>query len=66
MSRPVKDLDDIRHVMAALKELRENFIKIDMSIGPVEESYATLTKHELPVQREEAERCAYTSVRLIN
>ena len=38
LNRPIKDLDDIRLAMAALKEIRENEIKIDMSITPVEVS----------------------------
>ncbi|KAK7114139.1 dynein axonemal heavy chain 5-like isoform X2 [Littorina saxatilis] len=57
LGRPIKDLDDIRHAMASLKDIRENEIRIDMSIGPIEESYAMLNKHELPMVREEAERC---------
>lgn len=57
LSRPIKDLDDIRFAMAALKEIRENEIRIDMDIGPIEESYAMLNKHELPVVKEEAEKC---------
>ncbi len=36
LSRPIKDLDDIRYAMAALKEIRENEIRIDMQIGPIE------------------------------
>ena len=36
LSRPIKDLDDIRFAMAALKEIRENEIKIDMNISPIE------------------------------
>jgi len=36
LGRPVKDLDDIRFAMAGLKEIRENEIKIDMSITPIE------------------------------
>ncbi|CAH1780133.1 unnamed protein product, partial [Owenia fusiformis] len=56
LTRPVKDLDDIRLVMASLKDLRDNFIKYDMNIGPIEESYALLTKHEIPVSKEEVER----------
>ena len=36
LSRPLKDLDDIRSVMATLKEIRENEIRIDMSLGPIE------------------------------
>ena len=36
LGRQVKDLDDIRHAMKALKEIRENEIRIDMAIGPIE------------------------------
>ena len=36
LSRPIKDLDDIRHAMASLKEIRDREIMIDMSIGPIE------------------------------
>ena len=36
LSRPIKDLDDIRLAMNALKEIRENEIKIDMNISPIE------------------------------
>ena len=36
LNRPIKDLDDIRTAMAALKEIRENEIKIDMSLTPIE------------------------------
>ena len=36
LHRPVKDLDDIRYAIAALKELRAEEIRIDMSIDPIE------------------------------
>ena len=36
LSRPIKDLDDVRQAMAALKEIRESEIFIDHSLGPVE------------------------------
>ena len=36
LNRPIKDLDDIRLTMTALNELRENEIRIDMTIGPIE------------------------------
>lgn len=39
LSRPIKDLDDIRFAMAALKDIRENEIRVDMSIGPIEVIY---------------------------
>lgn len=38
LSRPVKDLDDVRTAMAALKEIREEEIRIDMALGPIEVS----------------------------
>lgn len=41
LSRPIKDLDDIRVTMAAQKELREDEITIDLSLGPIEVSTAT-------------------------
>ncbi|XP_059149715.1 dynein axonemal heavy chain 5-like isoform X1 [Physella acuta] len=55
--RPIKDLDDIRFAMASLKEIRENEIRIDMCIAPIEESYAMLNRHELKPEKEEAEKC---------
>ncbi len=36
LSRPVKDLDDVRQAMASLKEVRENEIFIDYSLDPIE------------------------------
>ncbi|XP_053402509.1 dynein axonemal heavy chain 5-like isoform X4 [Mercenaria mercenaria] len=57
LARPIKDLDDIRFAMAGLKEIRENEIRIDMSITPIEESYSMLIKHDLPCAKEETERC---------
>lgn len=43
LSRPIKDLDDVRQAMAALKETRENEIFIDQSLSPVEVSGRSLT-----------------------
>lgn len=36
LSRPIKDLDDVRQAMATLKEVRENEIFIDSSLDPIE------------------------------
>lgn len=38
LTRPLKDLDDIRFVMGTLREIRENEIKVEMSIDPIEVS----------------------------
>uniref|UniRef100_A0A3Q3BB94 Dynein, axonemal, heavy chain 5 n=1 Tax=Kryptolebias marmoratus TaxID=37003 RepID=A0A3Q3BB94_KRYMA len=56
LNRQIKDLDDIRIAMAALKEIREQQIHIDFLVGPVEESYAMLHKHELSVAKEEVDK----------
>lgn len=46
-SRPINDLDDVRTAMSSLKDIREAQIRIDMTIGPIEESYALLNRFEL-------------------
>ena len=47
LSRPVKDLDDVRAHMGALQEIREGEIKTDMTITPIEEAYTMLNKYNL-------------------
>ncbi|XP_073486924.1 dynein axonemal heavy chain 5-like [Aquarana catesbeiana] len=56
LNRPINDLDDVRGAMDALKEIRESEIKIDMMIGPIEESHSLLVKYELLFQDGNAER----------
>ena len=56
LSRGIKDLEDIRLVMLAIKDLRDNEIRIDMGIGPIEESYTMLQVHGITIPREEVER----------
>jgi dynein heavy chain len=56
LSREIKDLEDIRLIMIAVKDLRENEIRIDMNITPIEESYAMLQTHGLNISREEIEQ----------
>uniref|UniRef100_A0A3B4C567 AAA+ ATPase domain-containing protein n=1 Tax=Pygocentrus nattereri TaxID=42514 RepID=A0A3B4C567_PYGNA len=56
LQRPISDLDDVRVAMAALKELREAEIRIDATVGPVEESFALLNRHELQFSDGNAER----------
>ena len=43
LSRPIKDLDDVRQAMATLKEIREHEIAIDSALGPTEVSLILLT-----------------------
>uniref|UniRef100_A0A8C4MPB6 Dynein axonemal heavy chain 5 n=1 Tax=Equus asinus asinus TaxID=83772 RepID=A0A8C4MPB6_EQUAS len=56
LNRQIKDLDDIRIAMAALKEIREQQIPIDFQVGPIEESYALLNKYGLLIAREEMDK----------
>ena len=56
LNRPVKDLDDVRSHMAALMEIRESEVKIDMMITPIEESYMMLNKYNLFFNDGNAER----------
>uniref|UniRef100_A0A8C4TXL7 Dynein axonemal heavy chain 5 n=1 Tax=Falco tinnunculus TaxID=100819 RepID=A0A8C4TXL7_FALTI len=56
LNRHIKDLDDIRIAMSALKEIRELQISIDSQVGPIEESYAMLNKYDLLVAKEETEK----------
>ncbi|XP_014864164.1 PREDICTED: dynein heavy chain 5, axonemal [Poecilia mexicana] len=56
LNRQIKDLDDIRIAMAALKEIREHQINIDFEVGPIEESYAMLHKYGLSVAKEEVDK----------
>jgi len=56
LSRPVKDLDDIRAHMAALIEIRASEVHIDLTISPIEDAYATLGRYELAFNDGNAER----------
>uniref|UniRef100_G3T979 Dynein axonemal heavy chain 5 n=1 Tax=Loxodonta africana TaxID=9785 RepID=G3T979_LOXAF len=56
LNRQIKDLDDIRIAMAALKEIREQQIAIDFQVGPIEESYALLNKYGLLIAKEEMDK----------
>ncbi|XP_076801600.1 dynein axonemal heavy chain 8-like [Clavelina lepadiformis] len=56
LTRPLEDLDNVRTSMNALEELRENEIKLEGNIGPLEETYALLNKMELTFDDGNAER----------
>ena len=56
LSRPVKDLDDIRAHMAALSEIRDAEVRIDLAIAPIEDAYAMLGRYGLTFNDGNAER----------
>lgn len=55
LAREIKDLEDIRLVMMAIKDLRENEIQYETKITPIEESYNLLQKYEIQISREESD-----------
>ncbi|XP_010219892.1 PREDICTED: dynein heavy chain 8, axonemal [Tinamus guttatus] len=55
LSRPLRDLDDVRFAMEALSDIRDNKIQMDMTLGPIEEAYAILNRFEIEVTKEESE-----------
>ncbi|XP_074653701.1 dynein axonemal heavy chain 8-like [Tubulanus polymorphus] len=56
LAHPIKDLEDVRLAMAALEDIRQNQIRIDMNLGPIEETYAMLQKFQVNVSKEETDR----------
>jgi len=56
LSRPVKDLDDIRAHMAALSEIRAIEVRVDLTIAPIEDAYAMLGRYGLVFNDGNAER----------
>lgn len=56
LSRPVKDLDDIRALMSAMTEIREAEIRTDLTIIPIEEAYGLLARHGIIFDDGNAER----------
>ncbi|XP_073237477.1 dynein axonemal heavy chain 5-like [Porites lutea] len=56
LARGIKDLDDVRSSMAALSEIRESEIRIDMTIGPIEESFAMMNRYGLVYSSSDSER----------
>ena len=44
LGRDIKDLDDVRHAMAALEAIRKKQIEIDMSLGPIEVNFPNVVR----------------------
>eukprot|EP01028_Stygiella_incarcerata_P006636 TRINITY_DN270_c0_g1_i1.p1 TRINITY_DN270_c0_g1~~TRINITY_DN270_c0_g1_i1.p1 ORF type:complete len:4523 (-),score=1222.92 TRINITY_DN270_c0_g1_i1:192-13760(-) len=47
LQRDINDLEDLRFVMATLREIREKESEIDIEIGPVDEMYHILDRYEV-------------------
>eukprot|EP00884_Botryococcus_braunii_P007425 jgi/Botrbrau1/16684/Bobra.0317s0002.1 len=55
LNRKIEDLEDVRFVMAVLKEVREKEASLDSLINPIEDMYALLVKYEVRVPKEETD-----------
>ncbi|GAB6028044.1 Dynein heavy chain 5, axonemal [Chamberlinius hualienensis] len=56
MSRPIRDLDDIRYVMKALEEVQQTEIDLEIRLEQVEGCYSMVGQFGLGVLKEESER----------
>lgn len=56
LQRPISDLEDVREAMTALRKVCEAEMWIEATIGPVEETFALLNRHELQFSDGNAER----------
>eukprot|EP00961_Rhodomonas_salina_P293995 3934180-Rhodomonas_salina.1 len=55
LERKVNDLDDVRDVMAVLKQIRDRESQIEYQIVPIEEKYHLLAKNGVHVDKEETD-----------
>ncbi|XP_019488822.1 PREDICTED: dynein heavy chain 8, axonemal, partial [Hipposideros armiger] len=66
LSRPIRDLDDVRFAMEALSCIRDNEIQMDMTLGPIEEAYAILNRFKVEVTKEseavDTLRCSFNKL----
>lgn len=44
MNRKVEDLDDVRHMMGILREVRETEANLDRMLTPIEDMYSLLLR----------------------
>ena len=56
LSRDVTDLEDVRLAMNALKDIRENEIRLDTMMAPIEAGYAMLAKNNVKISSTEQEQ----------
>ncbi|CRK87169.1 CLUMA_CG000977, isoform A [Clunio marinus] len=56
LARPLADLDDCQIAMNCLKEIRENFFRIDDSLALMEDTYAMFAAFHINISPEDTER----------
>ncbi|GFR77163.1 dynein heavy chain 8, axonemal, partial [Elysia marginata] len=56
LNKPIKDLDDVRLAMEGLTSVKENYIRMDEEMIPIEEAYLLMANFELHVPKEETDK----------
>ncbi|BFZ18283.1 hypothetical protein BsWGS_21321 [Bradybaena similaris] len=56
LSKPIKDLDDVRTAMAALASVKDNYIRLDEEMTPIEEAYALIANLQVTAPKEETDK----------
>ena len=56
LSRPVKDLDDVRTAMDALADVRDGEVRVEFVLRPIEEAYMMLNKLDITFTDGNAEK----------
>ncbi|KAI3432720.1 hypothetical protein D9Q98_004263 [Chlorella vulgaris] len=55
LNRQVEDLEDVRAMMAVLREVSEYEAGLEAVVGPIDDVYALLMRHEVRVPKDEAD-----------
>jgi len=53
LSRPIKDLEDVRIAMKCLGEIRHDFIPLDMELILIDETYTLMAKFNVDILKED-------------
>lgn len=53
LARRIKDLEDVRVAMKCLREIRDDFILLDMELILIEEAYTLMGKYDVNILKEE-------------
>jgi len=53
LSRHIKDLEDVRVAMKCLKEIRDDFVSLDMELILIEETYTLMGKFNVDILKED-------------
>ncbi|XP_055849438.1 dynein axonemal heavy chain 8 [Episyrphus balteatus] len=56
LSKPIKDLDDVRMAMNCLEKIRDNSIKMDMDLGLITDTYLLFSTYKISIPQEDYDK----------